>query len=142
MEDTFHLGIKALVRNKDGNILLLQLDPRELGGEFWDIPGGRVQRGHSVAETLKREIQEETGVTKVTIGKKVGIVLSPIRIKVKDADNDVGLILDVYECTLPQEAVIQPDDGLVAYEWVAPTVAAKRLSNKYPPEFCRLIAEL
>ena len=62
-EDIFHLGIKALIRNKHGEILLLHVDPAAVGGkEYWDIPGGRVQRGHGVEETLRREIEEETGI--------------------------------------------------------------------------------
>lgn len=137
-EDTYHLGIKALIVNTDHKILLLQLDPQAMGGEVWDIPGGRVQRGHSIEATLQREVEEETGVHDVTMGEHIGMVLSPIRIPLRDGD--VGLVLSVYACEIPADAVIRPADGHVAFEWAMPTVAAQRLSNKYPPEFCQLIA--
>jgi ADP-ribose pyrophosphatase YjhB (NUDIX family) len=140
-EDTFHLGIKALIRNKRGEILLLHVDPAESGGkEYWDIPGGRVQRGYGVEETLRREIEEETGVREVAIGKHVGMVLSPIRLSVDGGD--VGLVLSVYECTIPNDVRIVPNDGMDDYAWLSPVEAAKRLKNKYPAEFCELISGL
>lgn len=138
-EDIFHLGIKALIRNERGEILLLHVDPAEVGGkEYWDIPGGRVQRGHGVEETLLREIEEETGVRDVEIGKHLGMVLSPIRLTVETGD--VGLILSIYECAIPNSATIVPSDGMIEYAWLSPTEAAKRLANKYPPEFCAIVA--
>jgi len=39
-EDTFHLGIKALIRDSDGKILLLQVNPAKLNGERKMIPRG------------------------------------------------------------------------------------------------------
>jgi ADP-ribose pyrophosphatase len=140
-EDIFHLGIKALIRNKHGEILLLHVDPAAVGGkEYWDIPGGRVQRGYGVEETLRREIEEETGVRDVEIGKHLGMVLSPIRLTVENGD--VGLILSIYECAIPDSATIVPNDGMIEYAWLPPKEAAKCLANKYPPEFCELIASL
>lgn len=139
-EELYHLGIKALIRNKRGEILLLHVDPADVGGkEYWDIPGGRVQRGYGVEETLRREIEEETGVREVAIGKHVGMVLSPIRLSVDGGD--VGLILSVYECSIPDDANIVPNDGMDDYAWLPPAEAAKHLANKYPPEFCAIVAD-
>ena len=63
---SYHLGIKGLIRNKKGEILLLKkAADRSLkyGREIaWDIPGGRIEEGLTVEETLQREIQEETGI--------------------------------------------------------------------------------
>lgn len=57
MEDIFHLGIKALLRNEEGRVLLLKVNPKKLRGEqrdYWDLPGGRIQKGDSVLDTLRR----------------------------------------------------------------------------------------
>lgn len=66
MEDTFHLGIKAVITNDSGKILLLKVNPDQLKGNvdepYWDLPGGRVQKGHSAEETLRHEVFEETGI--------------------------------------------------------------------------------
>ena len=59
MEDSYHLGVKALIRNERGEILLLKVNVAKLRNAtiaYWDIPGGRVQRGDTVETTLHREI--------------------------------------------------------------------------------------
>jgi len=58
------VGVKALLKNKEGKYLLLRRSPekyRELGGT-WDIVGGRIDPGSMLIENLKREIKEETSL--------------------------------------------------------------------------------
>lgn len=66
-EDCFHLGIKALIRNSEGKLLLLKVNPAQLrnheGDPYWDLSGGRIHRGSTIEETLRREVAEETGIT-------------------------------------------------------------------------------
>jgi 8-oxo-dGTP diphosphatase len=142
-EALYHLGIKALVRNSEGSVLLLQVNPAKLRDErkaYWDLPGGRVQKGDSVEDTLKREVAEETGVTKITVGEPITTVLSNISIPVENGES-VGLILSVYSCSIPYDAAVILSDEHVAYEWVASAEAAKRLIVKYPADFCKSITE-
>lgn len=144
MEDSFHLGIKALVRNNTGKILLLQVNPAKLKAErqaYWDLPGGRIQKGETVINTLEREVEEETRLTGLEKPVEVGMVLSNIRIPM-DADNSVGLILDIYSVQAPQNARIALSDEHIAYDWFAPTEAASMLRVKYPDAFCDKIAQL
>lgn len=141
-EDTYHLGIKALITDKSGNILLLKVNPAELKGaknaDYWDLPGGRVQQGGTVEETLKREVEEEIGAKDITVIKPAGMVLSKIRIPLP-GDQSVGLILGVYECALPDDADINLSKEHIAAEWFPAHKAAELLQVKYPPEFCQLI---
>lgn len=143
-EDIYHLGVKALISDARGNILLLKVNPAELKGaknaDYWDLPGGRVRQGSNVDETLRREVEEETGVSNVTVKKSVGMVLSNIRIPM--SDGSVGLILSVHECGLPDNADITLSKEHIAHEWFAPKDAAQKLAVKYPADFCRLIAKL
>lgn len=142
-EDSFHLGIKALIRNDEGSILLLQVNPAKLNGErknYWDLPGGRVQKGDSVTDTLKREVAEETGISDVKTTKEIGMVLANIRIPV--GDDTVGLILGIYECAVADASTITISDEHIAYDWFAPQQAAELLAVKYPKHFCELIASL
>lgn len=141
-EDSFHLGVKALLRDKDDKILLLRVNPEKLEGkgDYWDLPGGRVQKGHSVAATLKREVAEETGITDITETKELGMVLSNIRIPI--GDKTVGLILAIYECTAPGNSTVAISDEHVAYDWFDPKKVAELLAVKYPAHFCALIAKL
>ena len=143
-EDIFHLGIKALIRNKQGDVLLLQVNPAKLHGErknYWDLPGGRVQKGDSVIDTLRREIEEETGITRIHNPVEVGMVLANIRIPLKD-NVSAGLILNVYVCDVLPGTPIKLSDEHIAYDWFTPMKAAALLEVKYPEKFCSAIAQL
>ena len=63
-EDTFHLGVKALIRNPNKEILLLERKSK-FHKNYWDLPGGRLQKGESLLQTLKREITEEKGLNDI-----------------------------------------------------------------------------
>lgn len=57
------ITVVAAVIERDGRILIcqrLKTDPFPLK---WEFPGGKVEPGESPGEALKRELQEELGVT-------------------------------------------------------------------------------
>ena len=140
-EEVFHLGVKALIRNQAGKILLLRVNPEELHGDrqsHWDLPGGRVQVGEPVEATLRREVAEETGITQLAIEKPMGMVLSNIRIPNGPAAS-YGLILSVYECSVPEGSPVELSFEHTAFDWVTVARAAKLLEFKYPPEFRALL---
>lgn len=146
-EDIFHLGIKALIQNPSGEILLLKVNPSKLvysddwkGVAYWDIPGGRVKRNIDVEETLKREVEEEIGVKDLTNIKPFSMVLSKIRIPQKDGS--VGLILSAYTCKIPEKSKIGLSEEHVEAKWFSPVDAARLLEVKYPAEFTEKIKEL
>lgn len=141
-EDIFHLGIKGLIKNDDGEILLLQVNPKKLGAgqNYWDLPGGRVQQGQTPLETLKREIEEETGLAKLSGIEHVGMV--PANIRIPAGEGSIGLILSIYECDVPGDAKIKLSDEHIASKWLAPAEAAKLLEIKYPKDFCDIVAGL
>lgn len=67
------VGVKALMRNKDGKYLLLKRSVekyKNTNGE-WDIPGGRIEPGTKQFENLKREIKEETGLELVEVPRLI-----------------------------------------------------------------------
>lgn len=141
--DTFHLGIKALVRDATGRVLLLRVNTaklQEAKEAYWDLPGGRIEEGQTIEETLRREIEEELGVSEIYITKQIGMVLSNIRIPV--GQGSVGLILGVYSCVLPAGSTIAISDEHDAYDWFTPAEAARLLLVKYPKDLCDQIAAM
>jgi ADP-ribose pyrophosphatase YjhB (NUDIX family) len=84
-EDCFHLGVKALVINQDKELLLLERH-HPSKGMYWDLPGGRLQRGESQLEALSREIKEETGMDNISGAHPFMMVLTDIRIPNQGSD--------------------------------------------------------
>ncbi len=58
------VGVKIILTNKEGKILMLQRNAEKYPetGAKWDIVGGRIEIGVTLIENLKREVMEETGL--------------------------------------------------------------------------------
>lgn len=52
----FNVGIKGIVKRKDGAVLLLKKSGSE---SFWEFPGGRIDDDETILQTLHRELGEE-----------------------------------------------------------------------------------
>ncbi len=63
----------ACIRDAEGRILLVR---RSDGDNLWGFPGGAMEPGESVAETLVREVREETGL-QVEPTMLIGVYSSP-----------------------------------------------------------------
>lgn len=123
MEKLYYLGIKALIRNTKGDILLLEVTKPD-GRTYWDFPGGRINRGEDIEMALKREVREETGIAGLTIGECLGTELTPIEIPVS-GDHDRGLVLSVYVCDVPDLPEIVTEPNMRA-EWCSAKEAVAR----------------
>ncbi len=136
-EDIFHLGIKALIVNAEGKLLLLRVDPKKLIGDgipaYWDIPGGRIQKDASPEDTLRREVEEETGITDLQSIQPFSMVLSNIRIPA--GPSDFGLVLASYVCRVNEPADVRLSEEHTEYGWYTMEEAAELLSYKYPKVF-------
>lgn len=133
----YHLGIKGLIRNKNGEILLLLKSASRTvvyGQEIhWDLPGGRIDEGATIDETLKREISEEVGIQNFDNKGLFDAVVSNIEIK----NENCGLILFVYEIKPRGEYHITLDNEHTEFGWFDKTEAAQKLSFKYPSSFVK-----
>jgi len=67
------LGVRMLVRDADGRVLLL----RHTYLPGWYFPGGGVEAGETVAEAAAREVLEETGVRLAAPPRLVSMHLNP-----------------------------------------------------------------
>jgi mutator protein MutT len=52
----------GLIFDQEGRLLLLMRHPDDSGGGMWGFPGGSIDPGEEAADTVRREVQEETGI--------------------------------------------------------------------------------
>ena len=74
----FYKRIEAaggLVFNKKGEILMIHRRG------FWDLPKGKIDKGEGKKEAAVREVQEETGLVHVELGKNIGETFHTYRTK-------------------------------------------------------------
>jgi 8-oxo-dGTP diphosphatase len=64
MEIQLQVGVKILLKNKEEKFLVVCRSAEKYSevGARWDIVGGRIDKGTSLIENLKREVLEETGL--------------------------------------------------------------------------------
>lgn len=66
------VGVKVLLKNPDGKLLLIRRSGEKYANSKWDIPGGRIDTGSSLSENLAREVMEETGLTMTSEPRIIG----------------------------------------------------------------------
>lgn len=69
------IGIAAAAQTADGRWLLV----RRSDTGTWALPGGTLEWGETLRDTVVRELAEEAGVTDVELGRVVGVYSRPDR---------------------------------------------------------------
>lgn len=132
-EDIFHVGVKAIIQNDKGQILLLEKNPKKRSGfnpPHWDLPGGRLKKGNQLLQALKREVQEEIGIRDLKIIRLLDVSISNFRVHLKDG-SDVGLILFTYLCKSGSNVTKLVDDEHQTLKWCNKNDAIKLLKVKF-----------
>lgn len=138
-EQLFHVGIKAIVQNEHGDVLLVGRRSRSQNAPHLDLPGGRMEPNESFLQTLDRELREEIGVSYAGEPKQVAATVS--RIDIPDPLGTRALVLVVYFVRLTSTTIVL-GDGEEVSAWLPPKKAAEALSSKYDENFCAVIAAL
>jgi 8-oxo-dGTP diphosphatase len=101
--------VGALIFDSNGRLLLV-LRANDPGRGLWSVPGGRVEPGEADEAAVRREIDEETGLS-VTVGALCGVVERP-------APTGVFVIYD-YLCTIIDGTLTAGSDA-ADVRWVDP----------------------
>ena len=111
------LAVGAVVVDHD-HLLLVRRGRGPAQGD-WSVPGGRVQRGETLAEAVVRELLEETGLEGVC-GPLIGWS------ELLDPDTgDHYVILD-FEATIVGDGEPEAGDDAAEVEWVDLHAVAER----------------
>jgi 8-oxo-dGTP diphosphatase len=124
----------AVIRRKDGCILIARRPEHLHQGGLWEFPGGKLEEGESVRAALQRELHEELGIH-ITQARPL--------LKISHDYPDKQVLLDVWEVSAfsgePHGIEGQPlawvtPRQLPEYEFPAanqPILAAARLPERY-----------
>jgi 8-oxo-dGTP pyrophosphatase MutT (NUDIX family) len=136
MEQLYHLGVKAVITTTNNEILILKLN-----NGFWDLPGGRLQKGETIETTLKREIFEETGITELK--NIVHLVFAPALYTIITHKEEYGVILTVYHSKLSNAyKAITLSSEHSEYKWVSKDEAIEALQHQFPQVLLEKISQL
>jgi 8-oxo-dGTP pyrophosphatase MutT (NUDIX family) len=136
-EKLFHVGVKALIRNKEGKYLVAEVDnskfltPDPVHG---DLIGGRIEIGQNPLEALEREVEEEIGITGISNVTFLTALVSPILIPVSQTEK-VGLLLMIYRVAIPDDATLVLSEEHTKFEWLDKDAAADALEFKFGKDF-------
>ena len=139
-ERLFQIGIKAVITNDEGKILLLAMGELGTPSERWDIPGGRMDDNETFEQTLARELDEEIDCEHDGTLEHVATVLTKHTVTVDEGE--VGLVIVAYRTQLAPGSIITLKDYETGYEWCDMALAAERLHHKYQPEFIETLKKL
>jgi nucleoside triphosphatase len=108
------IAITAFIRNKSGSrFLIVKRSHKEIAypGK-WAFPGGKVEKGSNILETLKREILEEVGI-EIEDYKRYLKDYTFIR---PDAYNVVGFCFEV----IAKSEDVKISDDFEDFRWIRP----------------------
>jgi ADP-ribose pyrophosphatase YjhB (NUDIX family) len=106
------IGVGALILQRD-RILMAQRGKEPLKGS-WSLPGGALETGESLADGVRREVREETGLEIRPLG-----VLEIFERLMRDASGapEYHYVLIDYMCRV-MGGTLAPGDDVCAVEWV------------------------
>lgn len=127
-EKLFYIGNKALIRNDKNEVLILHIT-RTKDEDYYDLPGGRMNKGEDVVTALTREVKEETGIVDLVIEKPLGMALTSIQIPIPQGEK-AGLVLSVYVCSSVSLSGLSTEKGM-ELEWCPGAQLLDKL-KRYP----------
>lgn len=111
------ISTKAFIVHQGKVLILREADAYEDGynAGTYEIPGGRVEPGERFDAGLLREIEEEVGLTSISVGKP--FFIGEYRPVVRDEQWQVIAIY--FECSTDIDKVVLSKDH-DGYEWIEP----------------------
>lgn len=138
----FYLGLKTLVRNQQGEILVLHRDDAKFRGII-DLPGGRCEhRDSDEFKTAQRELYEETKIHIKGLEFFDSFVLWDVQFQ-KESTYPIGLVLMIFLATEPTTSTpqLKTDEKFTDYAWLPPAEVAEMLVQ-YPKRIKEKIRKL
>ena len=122
-------GGGVIMNDKDEVVMIKQT------GNVWKLPMGHIEGGETELAAAKREIFEETGVTRLSLLLEFDKYKRfKINLHEGDDENEIKEIR-MYLFTTDEEKLAPHDDSIIDCMWVHKDKVAEQLSNKKDREF-------
>ncbi|MGA6159299.1 NUDIX hydrolase [Stenotrophomonas sp. NPDC087984] len=107
-------SVTAVVRDEQGRVLLIHKTDNDL----WALPGGGHDVGESIAQTVVREVEEETGIS-VVVESIVGLYTDPQHVMAYD-DGEVRQQFSICFHARPVGGELRTSSESKEVRWVSP----------------------
>ena len=131
--DAFKIALLGIIFDPKKKMILIgrrEKDPY-IPKLTWSFPGGKMQSGEDVEETLKRKIKEKTGLNVANLGS--------IYSRVPEEKRDLLLTYFLCQKISGKE---KPRDDLVELKWVKPEELEKYFTTSFHPHVKEYILNL
>lgn len=114
----------GLVENERGDVLMI------FRRNKWDLPKGKLDAGETLEQCAVREVEEETGLTELRLGK---LLLTTYH-TYEDFGKHILKESYWYLMQAPGQNKLTPqvEEEIHALEWVAPAAIPEKLKNTFP----------
>ena len=114
----------GIVQNEDNELLFIyRLDK-------WDLPKGKVEEGEDLESCAIREVEEETGVTNLTIKTKIGNTYHTYNAFGKHFIKTTHWYH--IGCSYKQNLVPQTEENISDLKWITKNAIPELMKNTYP----------
>jgi ADP-ribose pyrophosphatase YjhB (NUDIX family) len=109
------VAVTAFVQDDTGRILLI----RRTDNDLYAIPGGALELGETLTQTVQREVMEETGVA-VEVTGLIGVYSDPEHV-IEFTDGEVRQEFSICFRATPTGGELRTSDESKEVLWVEPT---------------------
>jgi ADP-ribose pyrophosphatase YjhB (NUDIX family) len=109
------VAVTAFIRDEVGRLLLI----RRTDNDLYAIPGGALEMGERLTQTVEREVMEETGIA-VRVTGLIGVYSDPEHV-IEFTDGEVRQEFSICFRADPTGGDLRTSDESKEVLWVAPT---------------------
>ena len=109
------VAVTAVIQDDAGRILLI----RRTDNDLYSIPGGGVELGETLTQTVKREVLEETGIN-VQVTDLIGVYSDPAHV-IEFTDGEVRQEFSICFRATPVGGELRTSDESREVIWTDPT---------------------